>query len=226
LAGGPVPAATGRPRAWAPWAAAAALAIVLPLIWPQTSRPGWSAIGARGTTSPRTAPGAAPRIELVEYLNPFCAHCRATHARLARVLEGVRTPVERERLYTWSGKSPPLWAKACVCAQDQGGGAKDLERPFFRELLTARSDRPADIWAAAKRAGLDVAALEACVKRGDADERLGWVRDKVKDARIAGMPTLDIGERRLEGEQTEAELREAVTAAEAAVRRPGGDAPR
>jgi uncharacterized membrane protein len=221
LVGGPLPAAPSPARTWAPWAVAGVLVVAAPLLWPHASGPGWSAIPGRTAGAPASAaavPGTPPRIPIVEYLNPFCAHCRATHGRLARVLEGVATPVERERLYTWAGKAPPLWAKACVCAQDQGGGATDLERPFFRELLKARSDRPAEIWAAAKRAGLDVAALEACVRRGAADERLGWVRDKVRAARIAGMPTLDIGARRLEGEQTEEELREAVIAAERDVR--------
>ena len=81
--------------------------------------------------------------------------------------------------------------------------------------MQARSDRPAEIWAAAERAGLDVSALAACVNRGDADERLGRVYARVKAATITGLPTLDLGRRRLEGEQTEEELREAVAAAEA-----------
>jgi uncharacterized membrane protein len=223
---GPLPATPSPARAWVPWAAVAGLVVVLPLAWPHADEPGWSAIprraGAawweRGSAGSAGRPAnAPPRVLITEYLNPFCAHCRATHTRLARVLDETKTPVERERLYTWSGKAPPLWAKACVCAQDQGGG-KDLERPFFRELLKARSDRPAEIWAAAQRAGLDVAALEECVRRGGADERLGWVREKVRDARIRGMPTLDIGERRLAGEQSEAELRAAVQAAAASLR--------
>jgi uncharacterized membrane protein/predicted DsbA family dithiol-disulfide isomerase len=209
------PPAAGAGKARWPWAVAASLAVALPLVWPQAEGAGWSALEGAGTAS------GTPRLRLVEYLNPFCAHCRATHARLARALEGVRAPVERERLYAWSGKAPPLWAKACVCAQDQGRGT-DLERPFFRELLAAGRDRPEEVWAAARRAGLDVASLRACVERGDADERLGWVRDRVRAARIRGMPTLDVGRRRLEGEQSEAELRAALAAAEDDLRAAGG----
>jgi uncharacterized membrane protein/protein-disulfide isomerase len=215
LLGGPPPTASaGEPRRlW--WAAPALVAVALPLAWPRGGgQPGWVAIPAPGTPSPApAAPGTPPppvdtRVPVVEYLNPFCPHCRATHVRLAAVLAETQVKVRRERIYVWTNPSPPLWAKACVCAQDLGD-----ERLLFRELLQARSESPAEIWEAARRAGFDVEKLRACVERGDADARLANLHRLVLDARIQGLPTLDIGRRRLQGEQSEAELREALAAA-------------
>ena len=213
--GGPIAAAAGSRRRWIPWTAVAALLVAAPMAWPASGPPAWSSLEGRGPTS-EVSPGHIP---IVEYLNPFCAHCRATHVRLARVLEEEGTPVARVRLYVWAGRSPPLWSKACVCAQDQSGG-QDLERPFFRELMKARNEEPTEIWAAAKRAGLDVSALEECVARGGADERLRWIRARTDAAGLLGLPTLDIGARRLEGEQTEEDLRAAIAAAAVTLSRP------
>jgi uncharacterized membrane protein len=80
---------------------------------------------------PKPVPAAAPRprvpvpvappprreITIVEYLNPFCAHCRATHARLERVLPTIGATVRRHRVYVWPNEEAPFWAGACACAQ-------------------------------------------------------------------------------------------------------------
>jgi hypothetical protein len=49
--------------------------------------------------------------------------------------------------------------------------------------------------------------------RGEPPPRLQRDREIVSRARLEGMPTLDIGKRRLQGEQSEAELAEALRAA-------------
>jgi predicted DsbA family dithiol-disulfide isomerase len=147
---------------------------------------------------------------VVEYMNAFCAHCRATHARLDRILHSYPVPVREQRIYVWGGGPAPLWAKACVCARAQG-----KEEPFFAQLLRAGSDTPNEVWAAAQRAGLDVQALTAAVERGDATERLERYRRRFQASRLEGLPTIDVGRRRLQGEQSDGELREALDAAAA-----------
>jgi predicted DsbA family dithiol-disulfide isomerase len=65
----------------------------------------------------------------------------------------------------------------------------------------------------AKRAGLDVARWTVCIDEPDTRFPLERMHQAVADARIQGLPTLDIGRRRLNGEQSEEELREALDAA-------------
>ncbi len=207
----PVPAgAPGVRRAWTPfaWAVGGALVAAAPfLVTSPKSIAAWIPLAHPGVSGAE-AEGPNAGIDVVEYLNPFCPHCRKTHAHLARVLESVDVPVRRTRLYVWASGAAPLWARACVCAQDQS-----LERPFFRELLTAQDEGDASIRAAARRAGLDVDRLMACAAGTGPNERLSRVHGWVMSARIEGRPTLDIGRRRLQGEASEAELREAVAAA-------------
>lgn len=161
---------------------------------------------------PRTPPPAVERtqegVRVVEYLNAFCAHCRATHARLEKVLEHGRVPVERRRVYTWNGSGYPLWARACVYAATVG-----REEAMFRELTRARRESAAEIYAAARRAGVDGPAFRRALTAHEPPPRL--VRDKriARTARLQRLPTFDIGRRRLSGSQSERELRAALQAA-------------
>jgi hypothetical protein len=167
-------------------------------------------------SAPAPPPGAAPATPgplVVEYVNAFCTHCRATHRRLERVLERTQAPVRRRRVYTWGGTRVPLWARACVYASAQG-----KEDDLFRELMSARNDRPAEVYAAAARAGVDVAALEQALRDPTPPARLRRDQQVVRSARLRKLPTLDIGRRRLMGEQSEAELRTALLAATRRVR--------
>ena len=153
-----------------------------------------------------TAELAEPEVVLVEYVNAFCPHCRATHARLDRALAGAR--VRRHRVYTWGGAATPLWAQACVCAAAFG-----KEDPLFEELLRADDDGADAVWAAASRVGIDARALWTAVARGDAVPRLDADRRRADASQVHRLPTVDVGARRLEGESSEADLRAAIQAA-------------
>jgi predicted DsbA family dithiol-disulfide isomerase len=145
---------------------------------------------------------------VVQYLNAFCPHCRATHNRLSRVLSEVQEPLRKRRVYTWASNDYPLWARACAFAQTAG-----LEERMFEELMRARNQGSTEIYAAAKRAGLDVRRMRTALSDPRPPRRLVRDRQLVSRARITKLPTLDIGRRRLMGEQSEAELRDAVTVA-------------
>ena len=88
-----------------------------------------------------------------------------------------------------------------------------LEDRLFEELVQADDDTPRDIYAAAARAGIDGDALQRALRDGRTWPRLESDRRLSQGARLEGLPTLDIGRRRLMGEQSEDELREAVRAA-------------
>ena len=155
---------------------------------------------------PLPARAAAPDVVLVEYVNAFCPHCRATHACLERVLTGAK--VRRHRVYAWGGTAEPLWAQACVCAAAFG-----KEDALFEELLRADDECPDAIWAAASRVGIDARALWSAVTRCDAAQRLEADRRRADASQVHRLPTIDVGARRLEGESSEADLRAAIQAA-------------
>jgi protein-disulfide isomerase len=145
---------------------------------------------------------------LVEYLNAYCPHCRKTLKRLEGVLASSDGSMRMRRVYTWSSKDYPLWARACAHAQTVG-----LEEEMFQELLKSRGQNKREVYAAARRAGLDIAELTAAVTQARPPERLVRDRRIVQRARIRMLPTIDIGRRRLQGEQSASELREAVQVA-------------
>ncbi len=159
---------------------------------------------------PVRAPAPAPRYDLtiVEYLNAFCSHCRATHERLERVLAEDGVSARRRRIYSWATVDTPMWARAVAFAQTRG-----LEDRMFEELVRANDESPREIYAAASRAGLDTDALATALADPRVPARLEADRRASQAARLEGLPTLDIGRRRLMGEQSESELRDAVRAA-------------
>ncbi|MCC7137185.1 MAG: DsbA family protein [Planctomycetes bacterium] len=163
------------------------------------------------TPAPVAAPAPSPEraaVTVVEFLNPFCAHCRATHARLERVLARLDVPVRRHRVYVWNTREPPPWARACACAEKHGLGDR-----LFAALLETDDQDAGSVRAAAQRAGLDPSSLAACGASPEAQARIDRDRRLVASARLEGLPTLDIGRRRLMGEQSEAELEDALRAA-------------
>ena len=160
------------------------------------------------SVSAASAPPAANEILIVEYLNAYCPHCRATHARLEQAIAATGVKVKKRRVYTWATMDYPAWARACALAQSLG-----LEDRMFDELLRSRGPDVSEVKAAAGRAGIDPAALDAALKDPNPPPRLVKDRQLFTQARLQGLPTLDIGRRRLMGEQSEAELRAALEAA-------------
>jgi uncharacterized membrane protein/protein-disulfide isomerase len=174
-----------------------------------SAKPPTPAAGAPTAGAPSSSgPVAANEILVVEYLNAYCPHCRATHARLEQAIAATGLKVRKRRVYTWATTDYPAWARACALAQSFG-----LEDRMFDELLRSRGPDVGEVKAAAARAGLDVAALDAALKDPNPPPRLVKDRQLFTQARLQGLPTLDIGRRRLMGEQTEAELRAALEAA-------------
>ena len=116
--------------------------------------------------------------------------------------------MRRRRIYSWSSADVPMWARAVAFAQTLG-----LEDRMFHELVRADDDTPREIYAAAARAGVDADALRRALADPRVPARLESDRRLSQSARLEGLPTLDIGRRRLMGEQSEPELRDAIRAA-------------
>ncbi len=201
----PIEAAVAAPTAPTP---APATVAETPVVLP--TREAIDALRAprRPVTPPKPMPDAQPQVRIIEYLNAFCAHCRATHKRLEGVLEHSDTRIERRRVYTWKGNDYPLWARACAYAASIG-----REHDMFRELTRARRETAGEVFAAAQRAGIDSPAFRRAMDSTEPPPRL--VRDKriARAARLTRLPTFDIGRRRLSGSQSERELRAALQAA-------------
>jgi len=154
------------------------------------------------------APVEVPAPLLVEYLNAFCPHCRATHKRLRDVMAETGVEIRVRRVYTWADKTTPDWARACAYAASVG-----LEDRMFEELLAARRPSRDEIEAAAKRAGVDLHGLRTSLDSGEVPARLARDKRLAQQAGLRKLPTIDIGRRRLMGSQSKAELRDALLAA-------------
>lgn len=199
-------AVPGPPTAALPPAPAPAPSPARPVVPPAGVRaPAPSVAAPRAVAPALPAPrDAAREVTVVEYLNAYCAHCRATHARLDQVVASFPHPVRRQRVYVWSGKEVPLWARACAVAATVG-----REDAMFLALLETTRQDDRSVRAAAARAGveLDAGDTPEVVARLERDRRLFLA------ARLEGLPTFDVGRRRLMGEQSAAELRAALDAA-------------
>ncbi len=157
---------------------------------------------------PEPAPKPQPRVLIVEYLNAYCPHCRKSHQRLDKVLAELNVEVKRRRIYTWSSDEYPLWARACMYARQVG-----KEEELFRALMETKSQKRSEVFRAARRVGLDARALQQFVNEKTPPAELVRDRKLARKARLKGLPTFDIGRRRLMGQQSERALRDAIRAA-------------
>jgi uncharacterized membrane protein len=180
----------------------------LPAPLPPAPRPPPVAAAPAPAPVPAPTPPAADEVLIVEYLNAYCPHCRATEARLDKVVAEMGLKVRKRRVYTWATMDYPAWARACALAQTMG-----LEERMFSELLASRGPDVSEVRAAAQRAGVPLDALDAALRDPTPPPRLVKDRQLFSAARLQGLPTLDIGRRRLMGEQSEQELRNALMAA-------------
>ena len=79
--------------------------------------------------------------------------------------------------------------------------------------MKSRSPSRSEVFAAARRAGLNLPALKEALANPEPPARLVRDRKLNRAARLKGLPTLDIGRRRFMGEQSVRSLRRAIHAA-------------
>jgi protein-disulfide isomerase len=147
-------------------------------------------------------------VNIVEFADFECPHCRALHPRLKRVLAeetGGRVHFVRGHVPLPSHTEARPAARAMVCAEEQGKDEALADRLVEIELA------PGAIREAALSAGVDPALLDACLRSKRPDARIEADTKRLKAAGMSGLPTTYVGEQRLLGGNiSEAKLRDSI----------------
>lgn len=188
-------------------AGALALAIGAPLVLGLVRKPALPEVVA--TEIARTGPGMATVVDFVDF---ECPYCRKTHENLVPLLEEHRGRVRVAR------KQVPLpmhahaqhAARAACCGEALGKG-DEMADALFAAAPSALTPEGCERIAAAR--GLDLERFRACVRDPGTDARIQAEIQAFRATNGRGLPTLWIGEQRLEGLQDRERLRETLDAA-------------
>jgi predicted DsbA family dithiol-disulfide isomerase/uncharacterized membrane protein len=147
------------------------------------------------------------KVNIVEFADFECPHCRALHPSIRRVLAEETTDRVRFRrghvpLPSHTEARPA--ARAMVCAEEQGKDDALADRLVEIELGQDT------IRAAAVEAGVDPSLLDACLRSKRPDTRIEEDTRRLRAAGMRGLPTTYVGEQRLLGGVSEAKLRDSV----------------
>jgi predicted DsbA family dithiol-disulfide isomerase/uncharacterized membrane protein len=181
------------------WSALLVLAIVVPL--------GWTALKPEPPVpSVILRQYEAGKINVVEFADFECPHCRKLHPVLKRVM----SEYPKDRVH-FVRKHVPLEfhqmalpaARAVVCAQAQGKGEELADRLMEIQLSAAEIRR------AAVGVGVDPVAFDRCLASSDPEARISADRRLLEEAGMEGLPTTYIGGTRVLGAVSDAALRDA-----------------
>lgn len=188
-----------RPWAWALLGLCCALA---PLAWPRV-RPE-APVPAEILAYYR--PG---RLNVVEFADFECPHCRALHARLKALLAEHGDRVNFTRLHAPLPMHPNARAaaRAAVCAEKLGKGEPMADELFALPKLSSKSMRQA-----ALDVGLDGAAFDACLLDPKAEARVAYDFSVLERTGLRGLPTTYVGAQRILGAQPDEVFRDAIEA--------------
>lgn len=181
------------------WIALGALAVVAPFYWPK-ARPA-------PAVPPEIAKLYQPgKINVVEFADYQCPHCRRLHPRLKKLNQEYGDKVNFVRLNMPLGghaQAKPA-AIAYVCADQQGKGEamSDL-------LFQAASLGPETETRAAEALGLDLDRFERCLASKEAVGRVEREMRILQEAGFEGLPTTFVGNDKILGAQSEETFRAA-----------------
>lgn len=193
-----------EPLAPGAWAALAVVAMLAPPAWtivrpvpdvPAALRALW-------------APG---KINVVEFVDYQCPHCRALHPVLKKVVaeRADRVHFVRMNMPLKGHPNARTAARAAVCAEHQGKGDAMADALFAAEAV----DETANLHTA-RAVGLDLAALRRCIADPATDARIDRDAEILREAGFLGLPTTYVGAQRIVGSGDEAVFREALDRAE------------
>ncbi|MGE0325227.1 MAG: thioredoxin domain-containing protein [Polyangiaceae bacterium] len=192
---------------FAGWALAlmGVIAVAGPAIWPRVRPlpPVPPTIGALYVSG---------KINVVEFFDFECPHCRALHPKLMKFKEQYKDQVNFVR------KDFPLAfhlnamasAKGHICAKNQGKGEEYAER-----MLTSEPIGSIGATKTAKALGLDMDKFEKCVLDPATEKTIQADQKILRDAEMVGLPTTYVGARRIIGNQDESVYADAFRRAEA-----------
>ena len=162
----------------------------------------------------REAAGNRPVVVLVDFVDFECPYCRASHLALAPVLRENEGHVVVVRKHVPLGFHPHALpaARASICAEAQG---KEAE---MADLLVATLPASLDEEGCAELANklaLDLPRYLACVAAPSTEARIRKDMTDFSQAKLEAVPTVFVGDIKLEGEQSGSALRAAVKRARA-----------
>jgi predicted DsbA family dithiol-disulfide isomerase/uncharacterized membrane protein len=189
-------------RPWA-WAVLGVLATAMPLLWPRV-RP---QAPLPAVILAHYVPG---RVNVVEFADFQCPHCRELHLRLKSMLKEYGDRVHFTRLHVplpMHGQARGA-ARAAVCAEAQGKTEEVADRLFSAPTLTPQAVRKA-----ALEAGVEPRAFDACLKAPATEQRIDRDMAALREAGFEGLPTTYVGAVRILGAQPDEVFRDALEAA-------------
>lgn len=181
------------------WCALVLVLIGAPLAWSQVRSPE----RIPGEIAALYTPG---KINVIEFVDFQCPHCRRLHAVLQPLIVEYGERVAFQRLHRPLPQHPfadPA-ARAAICAEAQGRGEPMADRLFSVQLDDAA------IRAAAEALQLDLARFYACLNAPETDATLQRHAALLPEERFNGLPTTYIGPREIIGGRTETQLRDAL----------------
>jgi protein-disulfide isomerase len=138
-----------------------------------------------------------------------CPYCRETHAALAPLLVERRGRVRVARKQVPLSMHPHAFAAArAACCAEQLGKADEVADALFAAAPAALT--PEGCEGIAVSQGLDRTRFRACVSDPKTDARIHADTEAFRATHGRGLPTLWIGEQRLEGQQSPDALRLAL----------------
>ncbi len=179
--------------AFQPWAVTVAglLAVAAPALWPRMKPqppvpPAISALQQPG------------KINVIEFFDFQCPHCRALHPRLMELKAQYGERVHFVRMNYPLDSHPEALPTAIghVCARAQGKGEEFADKLLRAQHLGAIPSR-----LTARAFNLDLEKYDACVEAPETLKEVEKERQVLRDAGMAGLPTTYIGSRRLLGNQ-------------------------
>ncbi|MGI8841582.1 MAG: thioredoxin domain-containing protein [Caulobacteraceae bacterium] len=196
----------------APRAAGLAALLAVALVAGAATAPPAGQEGDMALGSPRAA------VTVIEYASAGCPHCASWERQVfpafkAKYIDtGKARFVFREMLYG----DADLAAAAFLTARCAGRGKyfQVVDAVFADQAALARAASPAALAQIAKEAGLSQARFDACLQDKGAIAALqARVERHEKEDAITGTPTFVVAGRKLEGDQSLAELAAAIAAA-------------
>jgi protein-disulfide isomerase len=193
------PSVPDSPLTLGGWCALWLVLVGAPLGWSQVRPP----VQIPAEIAALYTPG---KINVVEFVDFQCPHCRRLHAVLQPLIVEYGERVAFQRLHRplpQHGFADPA-ARAAICADGQGRGEPMADRLFSVQLDDAA------IRAAAEALQLDLARFYACLNAAETDATLQRHAALLPEERFNGLPTTYIGPRELIGGRTETQLRDAL----------------
>lgn len=181
------------------WLVLAALAVLGPWLYPRVAQ--------RTEVAPAIAGVYRPgKINVLEFFDYQCPHCRVLGPRLHSVLEKYGDKVHLVRGYIPLPHHPQgrVAARVAICAEEQGNDA--VAQAFFTEEdfeLETLKKRALEL-------GVDAGKLEECLASERPELRFEQDLSRLREAGFEGLPTTYVGATRILGAAPEQEYEQAI----------------